>query len=139
MGTLFEPAGNAVSESPDFTSRQLRGGTLMQAVLCRSPNVDVLRKLLRMGYQAARWTSAGLAISPDTQDLLLTQWFEQTPDMDSPERREAAFLQSLDIWRTAIGRVESLERTDSRVERAETGVLEARVREQLLRPDRPRR
>ncbi len=136
MSAFFESTNE--EQAREFSSRQLRGGTLVQAVLWRSPDVDELRKVLRMACQAARFTAAGLAVSADTQDLLLTQWFPQVQGVDNPEEREAVFLKGLDIWRTALGRVEALS-PSPRSERNEVGSLESRVREKMLRPEQSRR
>jgi hypothetical protein len=137
MNQVFNPVnGDGEMEGGgEIDSRLLRGGTFMQTVLLPTPNVDLVRKVLRMGYQAARWTSVGLALSVETHDLLLTQWCASQPGAADPSERETSFRQGLNIWRTAIGRFDPKDRTPQRYEPHEGGGQEKRIRDQILRRD----
>jgi hypothetical protein len=120
----------------DISGMQVRGGWLIRGLLMPGPTVADQRLALRMGYQAARWTTAGLALTQEgPQQLLLTHWQPRLPSAEAMHKRMAEFARGLEIWREALARARqgAARAPTGEAARHEAGSAhEHRIRRQIL-------
>lgn len=120
----------------EISGMQVRGGWLIRGLLMPGPTVADQRLALRMGYQAARWTTAGLALTQEgPPQLLLTHWQPRLPSADAMHKRMAEFARGLEIWREALARARqpaARAPAGEAARREAGGGQEHRIRRQIL-------
>ncbi len=118
----------------DVSGTPMHGGWLIRGLLMQSPSLADQRLALRMAYQAARWTGAGLALSRQgpQQQLLLTQWHARMPGAEAMQQRLAEFTRGLEIWRDALARARQPAQGAGAARQAAGQGHEHRIRRQIL-------
>ncbi len=127
--TLERPA---VDSSLGINSRATRGGWMLRGLLTPDASLLQCRLALRMAYQAIRWTDAGLALAPETNDLLLMQWHNRLPSAEVMHGHTERFRQGLEVWREALAQARPTQHTTTEFGQQARGGREQRIRQNIL-------
>ena len=128
-----ERAGDpAVDSSLGIHSRAVRGGWILRGMLIPESSILQCRLALRMAYQSIRWTDAGLAMAPESNDLLLMQWHGRLPGAEMMHKHTERFRDGLEVWRESLLRLQASNPTPAHSDRLTRSDREHRIRQQIL-------
>ena len=119
----------------DVRSSSVHGGWVLRGLLVASPSMAQCRLALRMSYQSLSWVKAGMAMSSDTDELLLMRWNPTPPSPGSMSEQLAAFKNGLGIWKTAFNNADRGSVQSHAARDVTRSVLENRMRLQILKRD----
>jgi hypothetical protein len=123
---------SAVDGSLGINSRAAHGGWILRGLLIPDPSIVQCQLALRMAYQSIRWTDAGLAVAPESNDLLLMRWHNRIPSAEMMQKHTEHFHQGLAVWREALNRLQPTKRTPIEGDQHLQGGREHRIRQHIL-------
>jgi hypothetical protein len=138
MKPSMNAANSNTMEKPNVASsllingRAMHDGWVLSGLLIPDPSPLQCRLALRMAYQSIRWTDAGLAMAPETNELLLMRWHSRLPSAEMMQRNTDQFRQGLELWREALVRSSSTKPAVAEAEQLPRGGPEHRMRQRIL-------
>ncbi len=110
----------------------MRGGWLLRGLLVANPDLAQCHLALRMSYQSLNWVNAGLALSTETDELLLTRWHSRLPSPGSMTEQMESFQRGLGIWKAAFNGACQHGGRMSRQQDLMRATVEQRMRQQIV-------